>query len=449
MYDQIIQNAINIDNILFPLEILLVFYLSRYVNGINSKILIIVYGLISISSYNIFIEYIKDYGVVIPRTFLFKYQVLGSLNYLDIFSIIFLVFLNYRVIYSIVDSGIAKLYFFKSFTILLISLLAVVIYYTNGGLIDWRFHFSQYRGIFLSLLFFYIFNNSKKDISNFDDLMRLFKLLIIIDFINILSEIILAPYFEHYLWGRGGHPVTTLDQSNSILAMSYLPVIFIGKRLGWLYLLFGYSIIGISLYDYIKSFYIILPTFILLFLFINYFNKKIKFSTILIASIVFLLSSLFILPTILKDNSVATTRSIQINSYIKTIQESPISILIGTGYGSKYEVLSNEQDYGAINKIDRDLESNFQSEFQVPFLWYFKSTGILGILIVITCFCLSICYVTKLNLISVYSSAQLLVISLASLLDDLILSPDPNSSIYISKMIFFSYMFSNQKDKSI
>ena len=80
-----LKNYIILDSLIFFLSsFILVYYVSKQKNlNFKEKIAFSIFFIILNSSYNIMIKSIHDYNVSIPRTFLYRFKILGPFSILD------------------------------------------------------------------------------------------------------------------------------------------------------------------------------------------------------------------------------------------------------------------------------------------------------------------------------------------------------------------------------
>ena len=442
--EPILNRSISIDNILFSIEIMfLLGYL--YISKVNIyfKIVSIVYGFITLSNYNIFIRIIHDLNIPIFRTFINKFQVFEKLNILDIFILLLFILIipAKKTIRKIFENSKEFSYLYIATIILLsISLLSLFLNYDNN--IDIRLQLTQYRGLIYAFILMFIFSILLSKINNKDEALGFIKMLITIDVINVIGELISSVIFYDFVWSRAGKNVLMIDQANSMLALCYLSALVPGSKISLIfYKVVGIIIIGIELYDFNKYLYLVIPLFIII---INYEKiKKINKFYKLIIAIISLTVFIFMLGKLIEDKSIKDTRYIQISSYLTTVGDDFYRLVLGSGFGGKYLISDiSRQDHGSIKSIEREQRgnSNYQVEFQVPYLWYFKSTGLIGLLIASGMVLFFLVEGYQLRNKNIDASSFALTLAIMMIPDNPIMSPDPNSVIYFIRMFFMYYL---------
>jgi len=410
------------------------------------RLFFIFYSLVTFSAYNIFIQVVHDYNLPIARTALFKVPVFLNLYLLDIIALIACIIIFARVFlgrskmhYMPSSShGLMYQYYIRDVTLFFLSTVSFFLLIISDNLVDPASQLRPLRGLALGVFFGWMYFQLAHKINGYPKLYYVLTTFVILDSINILGELISAPYFGQYLWDRGGHKVLLVDQANFMLALCYLPLLFSWRRFGKSVSFFGWIILLALLYDYIKGLYFFIPLSIFLFVFVLFLSKgripKLFFSLTVPA----LLVGIMVLPNIFNDRAISGTRSIQLNAYLDYIEKNPPMAILGSGIGGMFPVYEETGDKGSIKEVDRKASSNnnFQVQFQIPFIYYYKIAGILGLGVVLFAFSYGLMYsmrIVKINLIGGY---YVIVALIVGLLFPPFLNSDPNVVVYFLRISF-------------
>jgi hypothetical protein len=436
----ILLNAAIHDAILFSFQTLLLIYISVKRHKGFERYFIFVYGLISFSAYNIYIKFIQDYNIPIARTALFKIKFIGPMYLIDLLylSILIMLFLRYIRFskFKIFPAIKINLFFYSRDILLYLISIFSYLYYVNHGFIgDNIAQLRPIRGLILAFVLIWSSYILVNKIKSFEQAKHIIYTIVILDFINLISQIISARFFSDYLWQRGWHDVILLNQGNSMAVLWYLPLIVFYKKFGKTVALFGLLFLGIMLYDYVKGLYFLIPLLVFFYFLagvsVNRINIKLFLSLLAIAPLV-----LYMLVKISQDKAIGGTRLIQVNSYMAEIKNNMTVQLIGSGFGGKYAILKKINDGGEMKKCDKDANSIKQIQFQVPIVLYYKLTGVVGSTVVAIFFLFSILIFIKYYKCDKMISVYILIAIIIGLLDPPFLTSSGTTLMFYEKLFF-------------
>lgn len=433
------------DSAVFALEIISLIFISfRRHKGFERKFML-VYGLVTFSAYNIYIQVVHDFNIPIARTFLFKYNIVGPLYLFDLFVIVVFVFILFGFVFRFSSikrslwSEAAALIYMRDFIIFFLSCVAFYVYLQNGMPVDISSQLRPIRGLVLGIVALWMYSRLLKGVVDFAHARKIINTFVLIDLINIGGELISAPIFGRYLWQRGGHDVMLLDQANWTLAICYLPLIFMWRRFGYGPALFGFAFVSLLLYDFTKGLFFFIPITLIVYVAINLLHGKLtKWN--LFALCITILAAILVLPGIVQDKAIKGTRGIQLDSYLQFIDHLPSASVLGTGFGGMYRLLEATDDKGEMKEGERDLASDYQVQFQVPVFYYYKIAGYLGFVLMLAAlfvlFYLAFINRTQDAMLSYY----MVVIAVSSFISSPFLDPEPESVISFCRMLFMGML---------
>ena len=226
-------NAIVYDGIVFVIQILILLFIAFKRHVGFERFFIIFYGITTFSAYNIYIEVIHDYNIPIARTFIYKLNIIGPLYFFDLFLIpmfiilLVLTLMRYIKLNAVYWKSSVGLLLIRDLFIYFIAWIAIFMYSQQNMPVDMIGQLRMARGFILGIVMLSMFMIIYNRALNTEYIMKILITILLVDFISIVGEIIATPFFGKYLWSRGNHYVTIVDQANSLLALCYLPFLFI------------------------------------------------------------------------------------------------------------------------------------------------------------------------------------------------------------------------------
>lgn len=380
-------NAVIADSIIFILEFLLLlfwFYITP-VKGVT-RWFFFLYGVITFSSYNLYIKVIQDFNIPIPRTFLNKFKIVGPFYPIDILILVLFIYIvikAFKSFYLIDLQAKWKLgvsIFLINVFVFFVSSIGYFVYVVSGNPGDFVAQIRPVRGILLGAISIYFFTKILGSCRSQEKANQILKSFIIIDAINIAGEIFASRAFYDYLWERGGHKVILLDQADLYLAILYLPYLASLKK-NKLLAIASIILVILMFLNYVKAFILLLPILIISLFITNLLALKVDIKYSVYVLLVMLVGAYYFID-IANDKAITGTRAIQLSSYVADTSSKMTTFFIGIGPGGKYKVTKDTEDAGEIKEIDRNEMDSLQTEFQIPFFIYYKIAGILGLLII-------------------------------------------------------------------
>lgn len=378
-----LKNYIILDSLIFFLSsFILVYYVSKQKNlNFKEKIAFSIFFIILNSSYNIMIKSIHDYNVSIPRTFLYRFKILGPFSILDFVSI-FIILKNICFLFKkIFSNKILLLYCVRDFGIYLIGGLSFLIfkgYWIDSG----NKFFIVTKGIVYALAALII---SMKYLTKSVNLIIPFCIILFGDF---LSSVVI-PVSD--IWIRYGHSVLIIDQEDaysiSILLISFLLIkCFYLKDNEKNKRIISYIMLTLVLFQNIwcmyKTNFIIIPIMIIVMILL--FSKNtIKILLYSVISISLLVFSFWNKIKIMITSVAIKTRFVQLNDLIKYVEGKGIyAWCCGIGISTPYYSTAQIGDSGERKEIDMNnnqLLNEWRNEIQTPIISTFKDAGIIGV----------------------------------------------------------------------
>jgi hypothetical protein len=436
------SELIYIDSILFFIGIHLAIWIvcTRF-NG-SLRHILIGYAIITFSACNIFIKPVGSYLIVIPRTFIFYYKIIGNFSPYDIFLVISILLIFIKNIYiaarekSIhrisVHKDILYLTFYRDIVLFFLGILGSVVFIALGGSVEWGVEIRYIRGFLTGILVMYFFSSIIIQLDSLEKSRKLISTLSLLTLINMASEFISSFFLQEISWERGGHKVVFFDQTSGILSIIYFPIIFYWSsffdkttKATSIFTVF------LILYNHIKITYLYLG---LVAITVVCFGVKNKIPSRIYFMFFVTIFSCFLYTIFFLNNSseiAKNTRVGQMESYFKTIENQPLLYMTGIGRGGLFERQQMTEDGGEIREFEKDVYINKQWAFQVPFISHLKETGILGILFVFWIFVISLCKSEKLFSSNPYSGTVALFVTFFSFLGKSLISLDPQFAFYL------------------
>lgn len=376
-----LSQSIFIDNILF---IITTIYITIWVLKKNiifkEKLAYLLLFIIFNSSYNIMVKPIHDNNMIIFRTFIWRYKIIGPLGIMDlIFIILFITFLV-DIIKNIKYNKLINLIYIREFIFILIGITSFFI--NKGYTIDSSKFFIECKGI---IYFFVIITltlkylkRSIKDV----DYMRMFTFILATGFISTLV------FNNYYLWVRYGQVVKIIDQEDAytismICIYYYLFKSLKHKKIKY-FLLFTVFFLQNLLCIYKLNIVYMIISIILLFTIIkktkvSYFVSNILILCVIAMSIIGIDS----LKEIASSNAIYTRVYQSIDFMTEMVHRGSYATTFGLGMGTPYYSEFDIGDGGEIKAIDKQF-GNYRFAVQTPILGVVKYIGIAGFIINMT-----------------------------------------------------------------
>jgi len=447
------------DSILFIVSLFIAFIFIFKKTNASLRWFLIMYVLLTYSSYNIMIKPIHDYNIVIPRTAFFHLKIISILSVADIFMIItFTIFSllylmkNKIIFYKNILLNIIYIGMIRDLVLLLIGTIGFFIYMLNTSS-DYYSIADQFRNarglIYISVFLFFtysILNNQKLSF------MKIFYIFIFLDLINLGSGFIATLLYKDYVWQRYFLNVVILDQDDTGITMFYATIFFtsiiIGKKMK---LPFFYNIVifmstVLMVLTFSKGFFVYLFLLYIFSLVIIAQNKKNfipkLFSLLLVIGLLFPAISYF------SKSSAINTRLAQINDYFTYINhiDSQISLLAGIGYGGFYkESDPSLYDSGSMKKIDIKNHTGLRTSIQTPLVCIIKDSGMLGFFIfLIVGFFLLFKFLKTIKL-GVFEIATSFYLMFYIFFQNILLFPEPSKILVLFKIVILYVLYKRDK----
>lgn len=448
------------DSILFVISLIVAIIFVVKNSKSTFRIFLIIYVLMTYSSYNIMIKPIHDYNIVIPRTALFHYKLISILSIADVLMIVtFIIFMALYIkkghIYTVKSKLLNIVYIgmIRDALVLIISSIGFFIYsqHVSSEYFSVADQFRNARGlIYITVFLFFTYSILIKNKLSFT---RVFYIFLVIDFINLISGFIATLLYKNYVWQRYFMNVVVLDQDDTGITMFYATLIFISLYLGHKMRLpkFFYLVIlsatGLMILTFSKGFFLYLFLAFIFVIVLKAINKqdfRLQFlSFILIIGI----SS----PAILyfSNSSAVSTRVAQVDDYFKYIDKlnNKAYLLLGIGYGGRYkESDPSLYDAGSMKKIDIENYTGLRASIQTPVVGIIKEAGLLGLVIFLSFGFYLIFKVLKTTKINIFEISASIYILYYIFFQNILLFPEPSKILLIFKIII---LFSIYKKKGI
>ena len=366
-------------------------YISKKSIG-KEKIALYIYMIVTFSIYNIYVKPVQDYLLPIPRTYIFYQKIVAGLSIYDFFSIGLCGMLLIRYFILKRDKGIFKQsnvimwIWRRDVYILVLSFGGFYLYMLTGNPSDYMIQLRTLRGVITGFICVYITMLILKKYDKEQDIRRLLSILFFLNFMNVLSQVISSFFLQSISWQRGGHSVVLLDQSESYMSLFLLPLIIAKNKIISKWMVFtAYVIILLQVYNYVKMLYLNAALLLILLVIIGLMggriSRRIRNLSMLIGIAVFIFTLFFINSS--KGDKMS--RVGQNNSLMVAFQNNPVNIIFGIGDGGLIIRQTMSEDGGERRVIDSENEkySQYQAEYQVPYLGTLKTSGILGMVFIV------------------------------------------------------------------
>jgi len=452
------------DSILFVISLIIAIVFVIKNSKSTFRIFLIIYVLMTYSSYNIMIKPIHDYNIVIPRTALFHYKLVSILSIADVLMIItFIIFAVLYIkkghIYTVKSKLLNIVYIgmIRDALVLIISSIGFFIYsqHVSSEYFSVADQFRNARGlIYITVFLFFTYNILIKNKLSF---IKVFYIFLVIDFINLISGFLATFLYKNYVWQRYFMNVVIIDQDDTGITMFYATLVFISLYIGHKMRLpkFFYLVIlsatGLMILTFSKGFFFYLFLAFIFVIVLKAINKqdfRLQFlSFILIIGI----SS----PAIIyfSNSHAITTRVAQIDDYFKyidTLQNNKVYLLLGIGYGGRYkESNPSLYDAGSMKKIDIKNDRGLRTSIQTPLIGIIKEAGLIGLVIFLSFGFYLIFKVLKITNINVFEISASIYILYYIFFQNILLFPEPSKILLIFKIIILFSIYKKEGVKIV
>lgn len=371
-------------------------YISKRSIG-KEKVALYIYMIVTFSIYNIYVKPVQDYLLPIPHTYIFYQKIVAGLSIYDFFSIGFCIMLFIRHFILKKDknifrqSNVIMWIWRRDIYILILSFLGFYLYMMAGNPVDYVIQLKTLRGVITGFICIYVTMAILIKYNKEQDIKRLLSALFFLNLINVLSQVISSFFLQSISWQRGGHSVVLLDQSESYMTLFLLPLIIIKNKIVPKWMVFtAYVIILLQVYNYVKALYLNAALLLILLVVIGFFRGKISRRIMNFSVLIGIAVFIFALFFINSSKGDKMSRVGQNNSLMVAFQKNPINIIFGIGDGGLIAKQTMSEDGGERRIIDSENEkySQYQTEYQVPYMGTLKTSGILGMIFVVYYFIL-------------------------------------------------------------
>lgn len=377
----------SIDTIILLIAFVISFYYVKKKTPKQERKYWIIYMLITFSSYNIFLKPVQDYLIPIPRTYIFYQKILGSLSIFDIF----ICFVFLKVLWKIARYPKEQVFLFsrnslsvvlrRDLILLALSCLGFLFYYLADQPTDLNAQIRIIRGVLGGIAFVYFTYKLLKNYNEPHECIRLASMILVIDFINMMSQFVSSFFLTDIAWERGGHKVVLLDQTEGLLFFSYLPFILIKNRIIPKYIKsISLIVICLMIYNAYKFNLLLLGiAFVVTIVFGLFYGKTPKRLTLIGMLAMFLIAP-FLINVFEGTSGSKMSRVGQINSLVSVLEKNPVNLFFGIGDGGLIPRQTMSEDGGEIRGIDLDNvnDSGFQGVIQIQYLRFIYTAGLFG-----------------------------------------------------------------------
>lgn len=443
-------NQILIDSAIFFLGIIIaVLYVKK--SCINKeKMVLYLYIFITYSSSNIFIKPVQDFLIPIPRTFIYYLKVFMGLSIYDLLIII--IFLVLYVRYFLLKKERGLFYssnfiiqiWYKDIFLLLLSFVGYFLYDLGGNPTDFAIQVKTIRGVLTGFICLYITMYVCKKYQKKRDVMRLLSSLFFLNFINIASQFTSSFFLHGISWERGGHSVVVLDQTDSMMGIFMLPLIYAKNKMASKWMIFTcYFTVFLLVYNYIKFLYLSAALVLAALCVFALVRGRITMRLFTYSVVVGIVAFLFALYFITSSGGDKMSRIGQQKSLIEAFEDNPMNAFVGIGYGGLIKRQTLSEDGGEIRAVDleKDGSSKYQAAYQVPYLGVLKTSGLIGMVIVFCWTVNALIYSYRYIKYGWYYCAAIVSIPIWSFGTCPLLASDPQTSIFYCEAYLVMILF--------
>lgn len=370
-----------IDTIYFCISnIILLYWIYKQAISRKEKNIYAMLFLIFNSSYNIVIKRVQNYNLVIPRTFIYKFKIIGPISVLDILFLMLTVAIFSKIIPALKRYRDVKRYLYRDVAVYIISTVAYVFnkgYWLDGG----RSFFAYSKGWMYSIVIITLV--ATYCVSQIDFTIPFF-IILINGWLSTLS------FSIHDITVRYGNKAAIIDQEDAISISVFLiiyllmKVIYCSKNRKR-----NIIILCVVLVQQVLCVYKTSIVYLALGIFIC-FCVNIKGIRILIFALSpSLLCGLVILGNRLVSiftSMAISTRLIQFTDSLSyMLNKGALAVLFGLGLTTPYYSTASVGDMGERKAIDlqNQYAAFWRTNIQTPIISTFKDSGIIGVAIYI------------------------------------------------------------------
>lgn len=335
------------------------------------------------SSYNIMVKQIHDFNILIPRNFIWNFDLLGPLSVYDTLFLAVLACNIKFLINQVIENQILRLLYTRDLTIIILGTISYILfqgYWLDGG--------NNYLLTMKGLIFFT--GSLALTMRYLSCEFRLSSYLFPITLILISGFLSLNFFPDDELWVRYGQVIKIIDQEDaytiSLFAITLLAVYLIYPKTvknKKIYILFFFVLTLQNILSIYKTNFVYL-LFLLIMIPIVNFSKRVFVKWVLTMYLVFSLS----LISINSIASISTSQSIftragQITDYFTYINEHhSMAHFVGLGIGAPYKAMSDTGDLGEVKIIDKEssIDPSYKFVYQIPVLSIYKNSGLFGLI---------------------------------------------------------------------
>lgn len=391
---------------------------------------------------NVYIKPVQDFLIPIPRTFIFYYKPIAGLAIYDIFIIGAFLYIcikylsrgKYRRIFF--SKNLLTKIFQCDLMLLFLSFLGFGIYMLGDNPVDSKEQVKCFRFIMSMVVTIFVAQMAITRYKSDKDIFRIITTLFFINFVVYFSEFISSFYIEEICWERGGHKVNLLDQTGGGLALIYVPFIlcktpYLKKWMS----LSAYFFMMLLLYNVIKIW--ILPIGIAVFMMILWGLARMKIQKrLLLFSLVGIVAVVIFSITVARSGTDSIlTRVGQSEMLYQAFSKNPINIIFGIGHGGMIKKQTMTEDGGEIRAVDLedDKDPKYVTTYQVPFFFFLKLSGVIGMLFCLYLFIIMLKYSFSVIKYGWYFSCSIAFIAAVLLIGSRLSSADPQVGIYLGE----------------
>jgi len=426
-----------------------------------------IYIVLSYSSYNLMVMPIHDFNIPIPRTFIYHYKVFSSFSPLDLLSIGFLFTLLGRWMvckknplseFSSTDNSdsVIKIVAIQGLLVLLVSFVGYITYSINHGVVSIKNQIVYFRGVIYFFIFIFLYKTSIDELKK-NDLKSMLMVFCVIDFINFISGLISTLVYTDFVWERYGIKVTIIDQDKIYnyftLYLFVIVSLFFSKKIKpSVALVLAVIIATCMLFNVYKFLFAIGFLYLLYEISVRSVLRNVPLKRMILLMVI----AIGLAPPAFKifTSKPINTRASQLNDYWDYTGKYFPANLFGIGYGGFYLSPTGVADKGEIKKIDEDADGNvkYKRSIQSPILTHIKSSGIIGLSIMIVSGFIIFRRVLAINVrLSLGSFTTPICFNLIWMVGGvcIVLQPYPMPALTFVKLLFLLSMLISEKENGL
>lgn len=384
----LLDKALSIDTLIFIFTTLIfIILINKKKVNFYSKLAICLLFLAFNSSYNIMVKRVHDFNIQIPRNFIWNFDVISSFSLFDLIFILLMILGIPSILKVIQDDFLVRITFIRDISIIIIGTISYVLfegYWLDGG----KNYILTIKGLvyFCGALFLTI------KYLNFEFSLKDYLLPISLILFNGLFSLQFFPTQE--IWVRYGQRIKILDQEDAYTISLFIITLLIiyvsfsniknNKKIYYTTIFFLIAFFLQNALSIYKTNFVYYVYVLMIIPFLGITKRQfIKWYSLLTIIMIITILGAGIVINISTSQSIMT-RSSQIEDYFSYINSQfPGAHLIGSGIGTPYYSVSETNDLGEVKIIDKEnsMNSNYKFTFQIPILFIYKYSGILGIIL--------------------------------------------------------------------